>query len=355
MKLRIGIFTTNSVDKIHPRIEMQFNILKDEGFDVDIIRAKKNKEGFLFEFLNLFSLKYFKKRSISIFKKRLNEFDIIHIYDFQLLPLAKFAKGQNKKVIYETLDDNVYLHFHALSKRIPFLNFFKKSIVNHYSNFERKIAKRYCDSVIVNSPNLLDNFVDANLIYYSSNLEGVVTEKYSSAKEVRFIYIGKLSEGKGAKEYRSLINDFSIPMVFIGNTSDQTAEELKNGKNVDYRGSFDSKGLRNELDFLIKKYNLIGLSIIKPENKSYALQEANKDIDYLCMQMPFIGNKRKPTYDKIQKGAGVLHEDQNLISDLISNKEDYYNNCRINAASLYKKFGSDKFKELYLQILIDLT
>ncbi len=354
MKLKVGIFTTNSVDKIHPRIEMQLRILNDEGYDVELIRSQKNKEGFLFELLNLISLKYFKKRSIANFKKRIIEFDIVHVYDLQLLPLVKFAKGLNKKVIYETLDDNVHLHFYALSKKIPGLKTFEKSIIKHFSNFEKKYASKYCDSVIVNSPNLLVNFEKANLIYYSSNLEGIKTEDYSSSKETRFIYIGKLSEGKGAREYKRLIDDFSVPMIFIGNTSDNVAEELSNDINVDYRGSFDSIGLKQELNSLIKKYNLIGLSIIIPENKSYALQEANKDIDYLCVQIPFIGNTRKPTYEKIKEGVGVLFSDEKGVNKLIYNKEYSYDKCRSEAKELYRPYSSHNFKSIYLKLVKSL-
>ena len=118
---RIGIFTTNSVNKLHPRIELQLRLLKENNYSVEIIRSKSKREGFLFEILNLFFLKYFKCRAINNFKKRLIDFDIIHIYDLQLLPLSKAAYRLNKKVIYETLDDNVYLNYHAISKKIFFL------------------------------------------------------------------------------------------------------------------------------------------------------------------------------------------------------------------------------------------
>ena len=351
MKTRIGIFTTNSIEKIHPRIEMQISILRDEGYDVEIIRSETRREGAVYEFLNLLSLKYFKKRSINKFKTKLNNFDVIHIYDLQLLPLAKQAKRFNKKVIYETLDDNVYLHFHALSLRIPFIKVFENRILNHYLKFERSYAAKYCDSVIVNSPNLLKSFNKATLIYYASNLEGIRTKEYDSSKATRFIYIGKLSEGKGSKEYQKLIDDFSIPMIFIGKSSDSHAQLLQNHEDVDYRGNFDSKGLKQELNSLILEYNLIGLSIIIPENKSYELQEANKDIDYLCLQIPFIGNKRKPTYEKIKEGAGVLFSNKEDIQKLILNEDNIYNKFRDNEEEIYVKYSKVNFKKKFIEVI----
>ena len=352
---KIGIFTTNSVDKIHPRIEMQVKILESNGYSVDVIRSETKREGFLYELFNLLFLKYFKWRSIYRFKKQITAYDIIHIYDFKLLPLAKAAKKQNKKVIYETLDDNVHLNFHAVAKKIPFLNVFKGILIRKYSSYEYRIAKQYCDKVIVNSPNLLDNFEKSELIYYASSLEKLKVDLYDASKQPCFIYLGKLTIAKGTREYLKLIKEFNIPFIVLGKAFDEESKELLNHSKVDYLGSFNSEDLLEKLTPLLKKFNLIGLSVIVPENKSYELQEANKDIDYMSMGMPFIGNRRKPTFEKINGGAGVLFNDNDSIQNLISNFNESYNKCSSTSRELYENYSRKKFQKRLLSIFHELV
>ncbi|MBL4862291.1 MAG: hypothetical protein JKY09_04635, partial [Crocinitomicaceae bacterium] len=226
MSQKVGIFTTNSVDKLHPRIEMQESMLKNAGFKVEIIRSTTRREGFFYEILNLLYLKYFKWRFISRSKKRLHEFEIVHIYDHQLLPLAKKAKRLGKMVVYETLDDNVYLNFHAVTKKLPFIKPFGSFVIKKMSNYERKTAKNSCDHVIVNSANLLENFNSAELIYYASHLEVLSVEKFDRAKKTAFIYLGKLTRAKGAEYYTRLIDKHKIPLLVLGKAFDEASTKL---------------------------------------------------------------------------------------------------------------------------------
>ena len=349
--MKVGIFTTNSVDKLHPRIEMQQKILSDAGFDVTIIRSKANREGFFYELINLLSLKYFKWRFIWQSKKRLSEFDIIHIYDFRLLPLAKKASRAKKIVVYETLDDNIYLNFFEVAKRLKFMTFFERSIIRRYSNYERNIADKYCNAVIVNSPNLIENFTNASLIYYSSHLENIRVEPFDETKKSAFIYLGKLTKAKGAEVYSELLDKFQIPLFVLGKASDKEAMTLIDRDDVIALGNFTSEGLIIELAKLMSNFNLIGLSIIFPENKSYALQEANKDIDYMSMGLPFLGNDRIPTKKKIDAGAGVLYSDYSSVADLLTNASQRYDFCREKALSIYhEQFSQEKFEISLLAI-----
>ena len=352
--MRVGIFTSNSVNKLHPRIEMQFRILKNEGFDVSIIKSKTRREGFVYELFNLVFLKYFKWKFINQNKNKLDKFDIVHIYDLQLLPLTKYAQRKNIRVIYETLDDNVFLNFHAVSKKVPILRLFKSPVTKLLQGYEKKMAIKYCDKVIVNSSNLLDNFNEANLIYYASHLEGLTIERYDRTKITAFIYIGKLNKGKGANEYVNLVNTFDIPLLFIGKSFDENGDELLAHNNVKNLGEFDSENLIKELRKILLKYNLIGLSIIIPENKSYALQEANKDIDYLCLGIPIVGNERRPTMEKIEAGAGVLYSDIDKINSLINNEGNVYDDCSESAKKKYRNYSQSEFQSRLLKIYNEL-
>lgn len=350
MTKNIGIFTTNSVDKIHPRIEMQVNVLRDAGYNVKVIRSTSKKESFFYEIRNLFSLKYFKWGFIASSKSKIDEFEVVHIYDLQLLPLAKKAHQNGKKVVYETLDDNVELHFHALSKKLPFLSLFKSAILKKYKGYEREAAEKYCDQVIVNSKNLLANFDKANLIYYASPLEVIKIESYDHTKESAFLYLGKLTESKGAAIYQELIDEHKTKLIFLGKAYDQSAKKLIENENVISLGNFSSSELMEELSKLIRSYNLIGLSIILPENKSYALQEANKDIDYMAMGMPFIGNERIPTFEKIKVGAGVLYSDKSGVEALLHNEGGKYDHASERGTKMHKHYTQQRFKSELLKI-----
>ncbi len=350
---RVVIFTTNSVEKLHPRIEMEAEILKLNGFSVRIIKTTERSEGFFWELINVFTLKYFKWRAINQFKKELDFCDVAHIYDLQLLPLVKKAYKKNKFVIYETLDDSVHLIFFALAQRIKGLTAFKKIVTGAMASYERKISNRYCSKVIVNSPNLISKFDSEKVVYipYSSPLEGLRAQKFSNQKETVFLYLGKLTEGKGARIYKDLLARFQKKLIFFGNTQDTfskvfTAEDDR----VIHIGNLTSVQLKSAIAEVLLKYNVIGLSIIFPENESYQWQEANKDIDYITMGIPFIGNDRPPTLEKINKGVGVLYNDYNNVNKLQTNEGELYNSCSNKCHELAENYRFEKFKKEFLLV-----
>src|SRR4029450_13302017 len=124
---------------------------------------------------------------------------------------------------------------------------------------------------------------------------------YDPARETVLLYLGKLTVSKGAEIYARLAETFGITVHFFGQTKDRFSEEwVHSSGNVVAHGNRSSGELKAALKELSQQYNLIGLSTIIPENESYALQEANKDIDYMCLGIPFVGNERVPTFEKIQ-------------------------------------------------------
>jgi hypothetical protein len=350
---RVIIFTTNSVEKLHPRIATEQQFLEENGYSVEIVRSLHKREGILWETINLLTLKYFKWGSITKFKKQLKNCDIAHIYDLQLLPLAKSARKQGKYVIFETLDDNVYLHFSSLSTKIPLLRFFKKFITRRVANFERVYGRNYCDCIIVNSKNLLDNFDEGNVTYipYTSPMEGHTCSSYSPQKETVFLYLGKLTRSKGAAIYKHLIEQYQVKMIFFGKAYDSFSEDFisKNDKIV-IKGNLSSKELQHALTEIFLKYNPIGLSIILPENESYKYQEANKDIDYLSMGVPFIGNERPPTQEKIEAGCGVLWQDEEGIRALMENRNSMYEKSSKRCIELAHNYSGLNFESSLLKL-----
>lgn len=350
---RVSIFTTNSVEKLHPRIEMEVEILKRKGFNVNIVRSTERREGFLWEIVNLVTLKYFKWRAIYRFKKKLDACDIAHIYDLQLLPLAKKAFKKNKYVIYETLDDNVHLNFFAVSEKLKFLKPFRRIVTERMAEFERRFTSSYCAKVIVNSPNLIIKFSAEKVSYipYSSPLEGVIAEKYSNEKETVFLYLGKLTEGKGSRIYKELIDQHNKKLIFFGKAYDSfSIDFIKNEPRVKQMGNMSAEELRFALRKVFNQYNPIGLSIILPENESYKWQEANKDIDYITMRVPFIGNDRPPTLEKIKKGVGVLFNKSDEVKQLLENENDFYTTCSFRCNELVKDYTCENFEQQLLLV-----
>jgi glycosyltransferase involved in cell wall biosynthesis len=97
------------------------------------------------------------------------------------------------------------------------------------------------------------------------------------------------------------------------------------------------------------------LSVIHPENESYLLQEANKDIDYIALGIPFIGNDRPPTLEKIKRGVGVLINDKHAIASLINNEHDQYNKCVASCAGIASDYSLEKFKISLLKVYSRIT
>jgi hypothetical protein len=351
---KVKIFTSNSIDKLHPRIAMQQEILLDNGYEVEIYKTSKKRDSLFWELLNLFCLKYFKWGAITNFKNEISKGEIIQIYDLQLLPLAKWAKKKNCKVIYETLDDNLHLNFFAVSQKIRFLKYFKRIIIAYVGRVERKLTDNYCDRIIVNSPNLTSYYPTdkTTLIYYASGLQGLKADKYDTMKETVFLYLGKLTKSKGAAIYNELIEKFKLRLLFYGKAEDAYSKELieKLNHKVIYRGNLALEDFKTSLNKDIKEFNLIGLSIIIPENESYMFQEANKDIDYLAMNIPFIGNERPPTKKKIDAGAGVFYFDDLSIQNLNLNTDLMYDSIQLNQLNLYNTFSKENFSQSYLKV-----
>jgi hypothetical protein len=344
----LKVFTCFNEHPIHPRLEMQMKWWDEQKIDYKVYFQQPEK-GLVFKIMNRFSLKTVRWDLVSYFKKEITSNDTVLIYDFKLLPLVKFSFKKGVKIYYETLDDNPYLYQSEFEKKSVLFKLLRKIILPYLINKEKKALNSKVNKVIVNSPNLL-KLKDKNcfLLPYSSPFESIKTSSYDPNKEVCFLYIGKLTLSKGSLEYLQLADKYHLPFVFIGEARDDYSKKWVNSnEKVQYFGHLNSSQLKEKIIELDLKYNLIGLSIIWPNNFSYALQEANKDIDYLCLQIPFVGNERKPTFEKIEAGAGVLYTDDETISNLISNKNDCFNKIKRIQQIIYdEKYATKHFYEM---------
>ena len=116
--------------------------------------------------------------------------------------------------------------------------------------------------------------------------------------------------------------------------------------------NLDEQKMKVILDEEAKKFNLVGMSVTKSVNKSNETQEINKDIDYLAMGIPIIGNHRPLTEEKIKSGCGVFMEDGESVNSLLRNYQ-YAKNISSNCRKLYKEKYSKQHYTANMRQLLD--
>jgi len=173
------------------------------------------------------------------------------------------------------------------------------------------------------------------LIYYASPFEAI--EKQQPENEPAFLYLGLFNDAKGALDIVQLQRTHGLPLYLFGDINFPSIESyILSNEAIFHDRRCCSRALCEKIEMLLKKHYLIGISLIKSVNQSYATQEANKDIDYLAIGIPIIGNHRKPTEEKILAGCGVFAEDYDGISRLLSESDT-------------RKVFSEKCRKYYIQ------
>ena len=337
--MKIGIFTGRLLNPMHPRIVSQIEFFEKNGIAFEIFSPVTNK---FFSRINWFSLYFFDLWSVHKYRNKLEAFDLIFIHDLKYLPLAVHAKKLKKKVVYETLDNNVALREYQLLNRLPFLKIFKKSITDSFIKKEKMIAFNYCDNIIVNSKALLKYFKNrAELIYYSSSFEDIQFINNVKLKPA-LLYLGEFSYDKGADEVLALQKSLDAELFIFGTVRDKKYKEtILNNRLISHSERINHTELIKKIEALSGKYFLTGLSFIKPVHLSYATQEANKDIDYLSMGIPIIGNHREPTAEKILAACGIFAENETGLKRLMED-EAFRNEISVNCRNYYSENYSHK-------------
>jgi hypothetical protein len=317
--MKIGIFTPRALVPMHPRLAAFIEYFKENNISYDLIPTQKH---LVYSRLNWISLFFFDNYSILKNRRKIADYDLILINDLKYLPIARYGKQQNKFVIYDTIDNNVFLRAYSLRKKIPLAGLFMKKIISHFSGKEIKYAFGCCNSIIVNSKALQEYFnKKADLLYYYSPFEnkGAVND---CKKLPALLYLGEFSEEKGAKEILELREKLETELFIFGTVnSDTIRTAILNCPLIQHSGRIDHSLLTVKIRELFENYFLLGTSFIKSVHQSYVTQEANKDIDYLALGIPIIGNHRKPTEEKIMSGCGVFVENETDLKRLISDED----------------------------------
>ncbi|NBW37679.1 MAG: hypothetical protein EBR30_22200 [Cytophagia bacterium] len=326
--------------------------MKSNGWEVSFINNSEHK-GSLISRLNWLTLWFFDIVAIRKSKASIGDFDLIIINDLRYLPLAKYAYQMNKTVIYDTIDFNVHLRLYQLVHKIPLIIMFKRLLRIGLSKMELYYAYRYTHAVTVNSRALFDYFKGkATILYYSSPFENIEV-KNDANLPTALLYLGAFTEEKGAVEVLKIQKQLKIPLFIFGQASLATTEMLKGKNEIYFTEKLSVERLQIELINLLHNYFLVGFSLIKPAHFSYEVQEANKDIDYLALGVPLVGNRRLPTKEKIEAGCGLFYDDVNLLNKLTDYK--WRNDSSKACLKLYNEnYSKTLFIRKLNQVLISL-
>ena len=357
-KHKIAIFTSLRMIPAHPRLMMEKEILIDDADSVEIVSAPYSKKEvpLKFKLLNYLTLSFFRWDLIFFFKKERNNFDVNIIYDLNLLPLGLFFKKDDKGIlIYETIDDNVHLTMYNLIKIFPLFNLVKYPILYFLKKIEVILVEKYYDALIVNSRYLFDLLAVTKtkiINYYSSPFENIELINTGSIGKPALLYLRIFSNEKGANKILELRNRLNLPLYIFGEVR---IENFEMHESIFQFPRLEVETLKTRLIEISKERKFIGLSLIEPTNLSYANQLANKDIDYLCLGIPIIGNYRNTTREFIEAKCGVFY-DQNDQIELLIHNDKYYNSMSKTCKAFYaSNFRYELFKNNLVSLIDNLT
>ena len=356
--MKVLFLTPMSLNPLHPKVELNKLILEKNNYKVYLYNLNTPK----FKVLNYLSLGFFKLNSFLLsfkYLKKHSDCEIVYVTDLSYLPIAIIAKIFGKKVVYETLDNNVELHYYNLYKKYKVCKR-AKFIKKIFFFLEKVIAKYFVDKIIVNSKALKEYFnpLESVIIYYSSPFEKKFKIDFNK-KEIVGLYLGLFSKDKGANEIIEFIQKYNIKLFLFGDIVEkdilEKIKELEKRKVVFFKYRMSSRELEKNLTKIFDKYRIVGFSLIKPVHYSYATQEANKDIDYIAIGIPIVGNYRLPTKEKIERGCGVFYDKKDEIKKLLTS-HSFYKQISLNALRYYEQFYSQKvYKNELLRIFKDLN
>jgi len=350
---KILILAVHSMNPIHPRIGKEIGVLEKNGYNVECLSLKNLVTDSITSnrfFRGLFQNPFFKKKVLRKLESYL-DYDYFLFYDLHLLNVAYTFKKiyLSKKVLYETIDDNLSLYLYYNFKKIPNYIAFENKILKYLRKYELTKAISL-DATIVNSKGLKSIFNgEAELLYYTSIFAEKTLAQNSSNKN-GLLYLGGFDEGKGALETISLSNKYNIPLFIFGNVSDNIRDMISQSKQITYFGYMNAEEILKELNLLTQKYFLFGVSLIKPIHHSYMIQIANKEIDYLSLGIPILGNEREPTKELIDAGCGLFYNSFNNNINIELKKQLHYN-C-LNYAK--ENFSNEIYEKKLLEVLNDL-
>lgn len=300
------IFVTNNRLE-HPRTKMYLDVLSAHH-GVSVIQH--TERSFLLRVINFLCFgKNFELGCLAHFRQVRNH-DVVIVQNTQMLPLAFIGKLFGRNVIFDSLDVTPYLNEYTLSKKYPYLAFLFGLQRIIFEIVEKKIVASSCRIAFCNSRFLARHFRSNGVeLLYSSYLEGLANRPENTPA---LLYLGVFSPEKGAHETLALARRLGAKLFIFGEVQIEQMDKSCTGITLEVFSRLNQEDLKKELVSILSRYFLWGVSLIDSRNYSYAVQEANKDIDYLAMGVPILGNLRDETRRKIAYGAGMFVDDMKL-------------------------------------------
>ena len=345
-KSKILILTSFSEFTNHTRLNYEKKILENAGYYVDCFYGNKSDRLFIINIAEKIFLKFINLNVLFFLRRNRKKYDIYFLYGvFTLNTLLFFSPKFRKKCIYQTLNHDISYHTYELEIRIKSIKYFSHILISTGISIEKYLA-RSCGRIIVNSESLKEIFTNSVLIYYSSPLEGVVIN-HSPSQQLALVYLGQLRREKISLDFFDFIEKESLMFFVFGKIKDTFIKEhMHSSKYCQYKGDYDINHLKKELMILSHQYNLLGVSLIQEPHKSYKFQNANKDIDYMALGIPILGNYRKTTRELIEQGNGFFYDKfdvKKLAYDEYKLKSE---NCQFS----YRNYSNANFEDAFLRV-----
>lgn len=336
---KLLILTSFSEQDKHARILYEAEVLGDTYDEVDLFYSKDQKTG-KHKLKELLLFKYLDAEVLAELEEKQNDYDTFFLYGLRaLLCLIFLPKAIRKKCVYQTNNDDVSYILYELKKRLFLFSLLGPFITPWLRRTEKKLS-RSCKATLVNSKALHAYLPHSILSLYTSPMEGNPIQ-YQESNPLALLYVGQMRQEKFEERLIPVLEKNNLKLFIIGVLKDAYSKELIKHPQVEFLGHFGMDQLGDEIRKLGQEYNLFGISLIKPVHKSYAQQEANKDVDYLALGIPILGNTRSTTYDKIKANCGVLLEDFE-VEKAKANYATYAENC----LKVYKaEFAAEQFNK----------
>lgn len=310
--------------------------LKKNGYDISLI-AVHNKDEIVAGIpviavkKNKGRLSRYIKTAKSVYDKAvLNEIDICHFHDPELIPFCLLLRMKGKKVIYDVHED---LPKQILSKEwIP--SIVRYPVACFFSFLEWFSSKYFFSAIVAATPKISKRFPlhKTSLVQNFPLKNELVREKITpySERPLYIVYVGGIAKIRGICEVVSalgIIKNKSIKLQLAGRFESElllhSCKALNGWNKVDYKGFLNREEVATLLD-----QSRLGLVIFYPEPNHIDAQP-NKLFEYMSAGIPVIVSDF-PLWRNIVEDAdcGILVDpmDKNAIASaiewLISNPED---------------------------------
>jgi len=329
--------------------------LEDEVTDgVKIVSAKVKAE---------FPLMRVLKAPKTIYRMAiLNDADIYHVHDPELIPVGLRLKRAGKKVIYDSHED-----FPAQLLEKEWIPLFLRRILSDSAKIYMKRVLKKIDAVLTVTPHIVEKlrsitsnvYLVTNYPIVDDTLDDITLETYLS-RDNKLCYSGTVYNASYQEEIIEAIEDISgIRYVIVGSITNEYLLKLRkidNWSKIDYFGTVSKAEL-----YEIYNDVTIGIILVNYSDKfggKMGTLGINKLFEYMLFGLPVICTDFilwKEIMDKYKCGLYVnpnnSEEIANAIHYLIEHKNEAYQMGHNGRKAIFEEFNWKTQERTYLEII----